>query len=243
MNKKYLLIDSKYRDINDSLSTSTNFRYTLPQTVTMKEYIKLKLLYLPRVNYLITKNNCTFKIILTDTGTVINFFLPYGNYSPLELVTRINTQYSDNGFVTTYNTRSYEIAFLSSVAFKLDLTVGYFYRLLSLKPMIYDSSWAGNVFATFSSIINFNSPNYINLNINNITNTSIMGNKNNIQFGFIVPINSTNFGEIIKLDKEYVKIKISETKVNYLDIVLTDDYNEPFDNNNFDFYFVIEYLC
>ena len=43
MYKKYILLDSKYRD-NYENTTSTNFRYYLKKSITIKSYLKMKYL-------------------------------------------------------------------------------------------------------------------------------------------------------------------------------------------------------
>ena len=248
-NKKYLLIDSKYRN-QDPNSTSTNFRYYLPEPITIKKYLKIKLLYLPRANYLITPSNCTFSITFstpTSNGFYSNetedFFITYGNYTPASLVQKINIQYSGNGFNATYNAVTYEIVFTSQVTFILDLTTSNFYRLLSLQSQKYAPIFnsIGNLYVFGTGVINFNNPVYLNLSIKNITTDSVIGCNNQNNFGFIIPMNSTNFGDIISLSKECIKLKVNDFKTNYLDFAIYDDYNVLYDNNNIDWYTILEF--
>ena len=246
--KKYLLIDSKYRNQNDPNNTSTNFRYYLPEPITIKKYIKIKLLYLPRANYLINQYNCRFRITFTTLNSngsynndIQNFFIPWGNYTPLELVTNINNQYTGNGFAATYNTTSYKISFICAISFTLDLTMSNFYKLISLQSQMYASILQSSIYVFSTGVINFNNPVYLNLSINNITFDSVIGCNNQNNFGFIIPMNSTNFGDIINMTKECIKLKVNDFKTNYLDFAIYDDYNVLYDNNNIDWYTILEF--
>ena len=77
-----------------------------------------------------------------------------------------------------------------------------------------------------SGIVNFNTPQYINLNIANISNDVMLGNNNCNSFNFIIPVSGkTNFGEIIEYNNINfdVKMSVSNITLNYLDIQITDD--------------------
>ena len=60
---------------------------------------------------------------------------------------------------------------------------------------------------------------------------------------FIVPLIGVNFGEILQYnDVNYdIKMQLNNVTLNYLDVVIYDDYYEPFNNNNHNFYAIFEY--
>ena len=74
-NSKYILIDTK--NINN-IDNKYNFRYYLSEYIEIKKYIELQLLILPRMNFMINKNNNTFqvKIYKDNNHYIVNFNLP-----------------------------------------------------------------------------------------------------------------------------------------------------------------------
>jgi hypothetical protein len=83
-NSKYILIDTK--NINN-LDNKYNFRYYLSEYIEIKKYIELQLLILPRMNFMINKNNNTFQVKLykDNNNYIVNFNLAPQNYTPLSL--------------------------------------------------------------------------------------------------------------------------------------------------------------
>ena len=235
---KYLLIDSKYRNnINDNTS---RFRIYLNKQILIKSYCKINYLFMPRTNYLINKNNNNFKIIFNNND-ILNLIIPSSNYKPIQLSTYINTISNNlNGLNCQYNEQTYKFEFYSNIPFNLDFTISKFYQLLSLKNQIYSSD---NTNKFISNIINFNYPYYINLNLSNIANDVMIGNTLNNQVNFIIPTLSCNFGDIIEYtnNKYDVKMFCNNQKLLYLDVEITDDYNKLYDNNESEFYFILEY--
>ena len=239
MKKKYILIDTK--NINDN---KYNFRYYLKEFITIEKYIKLDLLLLPRMNYFINNTNNKFKVIFykdINNPIINNFFLPNQSYTPLTLCQTINslfTTFNDITFNASYNASNYQINFHSNYDFDLDLTLSSFYRVISLDKKIYKSDNYYNI----SGLINFNTPYYIKLNINNLTSTNIINNDQKLETSWIIPIINKNFGEIIEYTPEKYSIKIDTTnKTNYLDITLLDDNDNLFENNNYNWYAIFEY--
>ena len=84
MTSKYILIDTK--NITN-IDNKYNFRYYLSEYIEIKKYIELQLLILPRMNFMINKNNNTFQVKLykDNNNYIVNFTLPYQNYTPLSL--------------------------------------------------------------------------------------------------------------------------------------------------------------
>jgi hypothetical protein len=82
---KYILIDTKYLD---SSTNKFNFRYYLPHSINIKNYLKISYAYIPRLNYMIDETNNTFNITFyTNAGPhQIDIILPYQNFTPLSLV-------------------------------------------------------------------------------------------------------------------------------------------------------------
>ena len=239
MNKNYLLIDSKYRD-QSSYNTS-KFTYKLPKPIRVHSYLKINYLYMPRCNYLINSTNNLFSIYFIDLTTNIDIVLPQQNFTPITLCSYINIYMNKyNGFNCSYNEFTYKFDFTADSDFKIDLTNSNFYKLISLDKKIYESN--NNKFT--SGIINFNNPSYINLNISNISNDVMLGNNNYNSFNFIIPCAGiTNFGDIIQYnDINYnIKMRVNDLLLYYLDILITDDMNELYDNNNRDLFFILEF--
>ena len=239
MSKKYILIDTK----NINTVNKYNFRYYLPEAIEIKNYIKLKMLLMARMNYFINDTNNTFKIkIYKDINypVIINFTLPKQSYTPLSLCQTINslfTTYNNITFTVSYNQNNYQITFNSNYDFDLDLTLSSFHRVISLERNIYKSDNYYNI----SGLVNFNTPYYIKLNINNLTSTNILNNEK-LETSWIVPIINKNFAEIIEYNDYIYNLKLdTNIKTNYLDISILDDYDNLFDNNNYNWYALFEY--
>ena len=237
--KKYILIDTK--NINN-IENKYNFRYYLSEYIEIKKYIELQLLILPRMNFFINKNNNTFQVIFykDNNNYIVNFNLALQNYTPLSLCEQINLLFSANGitFNASYNQYSYKITFTSNCNFDLNLTLSSFNKVISLDKKVYNS----DVNKQISSFIIFNTPNYIKFNLNNITSTNIINNNQNIETSFIVPLINRNFGEIIEYKNIDYPFKIqTNIKTNYLDILILDDDNNIYDNNNYNYFALLVY--
>ena len=232
-NKKYLFLDSRAR----SYGNSNKFRYQLQNEIKINEYISLHLFVMPRSNYLINQNNNTF-VINFNNGQIVNVILLQQNYSPSDLVAYINSIVNINNFVCNYNQQTYKITFSANQNFTLDFTGSKFYRLLSLDSKIYSST--NNMF--ISNVINFNIPYYVNLAFENLTQNNVYNNNNYVQnVSFLIPINTINFSDILTYKDRKYKIKIND-KISYLDVLLTDDFNQLYDNSNIDWYAVLEFV-
>lgn len=238
-NTKYLLVDSK----NKLYGNSSNFRYILPKLINIHSYIKINYLYIPRLNYLIDDTNDVFRIEI-DAQFRADIKLPHQNYTPLSLVDYINT-YIGNvyNFKAIYNLYTYKIEFYCDKLINLDFNLSSFHKLVNLEKKDYVSYLDNNKHKFITNCINFNRPKFININIANISNDVMIGSNNSNQVNFIVPILSGNFGDIIQYNNYLfdVKMFVNDIQLNYLDIVITDDSNNLFNNNDTDWFAVLEY--
>ena len=193
-----------------------------------------------KTNYLITDDNNHLNVtFFLDAGLfTITVDLLIQNYSPIELCNYINTLQIPNGFNATYNTNTFKILFSCNIDFQLDFRINNLYRIFGLEKKIYSSTNA----KLYSNVINFNYPHYLNINIQNITQDIMMSNKDSLNINFIVPSIAYNYGDIIKYSKnEYdIKLFVKNYPINYLDILISDDYGLNFQNNS-DFYFILEF--
>jgi hypothetical protein len=232
-NQKYLLIDSKYRTDGNA----SKFRYYLPQPINIKSYIKINYLYMPRANYLINSSNNIIEVVSNDL-TIFTIAIAEGNYTPLTMANYISN-YTNNIIRCIYNEFTYKFEFSANQDFKLDFSKSEFYKLIGMNKSTYNSVFKKII----SGLVNFNNPQYINLNIANISNDIMMGSSSNLSYNFIIPIINKNFGEIIEYKNiDYnIVMTVSDIKLNYIDIVITDDNNNLFENNNRDWFGIFCY--
>ena len=237
MNEKYILINSKYRTNGDS----NNFRLYLNKNIQINEYIQINYLNIARCNYLINEKNNKFDILFDD-GTILTIILNHQNYSPLQFVSYLNIQINNyNNLKIIYNDQTYKFQFISTTNnFRLDFSKTEIYKLFSLEKKIYSS----DRFVFYSNIVNFNNPFYIQLNIKNIVGNDFINTTSNYSsLHFVIPCVNTNFGEIISYNKNIYDIKmyVDQVNINYIDIELLDDENNLFNNQNIDWYCILNY--
>jgi hypothetical protein len=81
------------------------------------------------------------------------------------------------------------------------------------------------------------------MRINNITTNNITNTNNYSQADFIIPCLNKNFGEIIEYNSlnNDIKLYCNNVNLNYMDIQLLDEESNEYQNNNIDFYFIMEY--
>ena len=87
---KYINIDTRFRD-EYNYSATSNYNITLPQRITEVKNISVTNVELPITFYTISENlgNNAFKIVHGSTSNT--FVVPDGNYTPTELLNKIQT--------------------------------------------------------------------------------------------------------------------------------------------------------
>ena len=87
---KYINIDTRFRD-EYNYSATSNYNITLPQRITEVKNISVTNVELPITFYTISENlgNNAFKIVHGSTSNT--FVVPDGNYTPTELLNKMNS--------------------------------------------------------------------------------------------------------------------------------------------------------
>ena len=136
------------------------------------------------------------------------------------------------------------------MAYQLDLSTSNIGRILNMPPKNSDYTFFSLTSGIYvnrieTNILNFNMPQYLDFNIANISNDVINSSSSrNKQYNFIIPMSgNTNPGGYVEYEdyKYDIRMQVRECKITYLDIELTTDYDELFNNNDINWYCLLAY--
>ena len=100
---KYILIDTSKLNIDDK----SKFTFYLNKVITIKKYIKINYILIPKTNFVInsTIGNNLFNI--TINGQTYNYIIPSSYYRPQDLCSVIQGLVNQNGFTCVYDSNTY----------------------------------------------------------------------------------------------------------------------------------------
>jgi hypothetical protein len=221
--------DIYYNQLNSSM------RFNIPYLIRKDKtnlYNTIRVLHaeIPYSFYIINEYNNT---LVMSTGTIT---MPYGNYNANTFM-RMIQPLMPTGMSITFDTSngiftiSYNQAFTIYNTSTCKTILGFKSTLLSSSGNTIIFPFPGNFLGTKNLYVK--TPNIILENYNTITKDYITL--------FSIPVNVPPFGIIIydntSGSKNYIK---NSTSMDYLEVIITDDYNNPVDFNNIDWTISLE---
>ena len=241
-NKNILIIDSSKR-LN---GTSTSFVINFDNNVCVKKYIKLSHVLIPNTTYNINSSQFITFTLVNNTSFVINMI--DGNYNSSDLITLLNSLFQSNvaPINASYNKNTYKISFTMTGANFLKQMIFSDNNLKSLfgfTNLNYNNLNVASI--TGENIIKLNSSNLIFISLDKIGVNNFVSN-NNINSDFIIPCLSDSGSYIVYDYHSHLEscniIKGNEINFKMLNVVIKNDNNNVFNNNNGDVTLVFEYV-
>jgi hypothetical protein len=236
-------IDSRNRNTTN-FPSETNFSYTLSRYVKNITSVSISSLEYGNTSYLIdsAKGNNTFTI--TYSGTDYVFTADNGNYSPIQLVTKINEYTAANvsQITSAVDTNTGKITFTSdglafSMTFNTIDTYSSLGQLLGFKDTSYSSS---SLKIVSDNVVNLIGENYYFLKINDLGKIYNNGKR---YFCKII-LDSTKFEVVYESRSKYVTKEVEflqPINLKKLDIKVEDTFGNVVTQNGIDFSFTIEF--
>lgn len=248
MNFQFTQIRQFYLSSNSNNATknngsyNSNIKYYIPNFIKTNDNIlynaiKLSHAEIPYSFYIINDTNNYFRVNSN------NIYIPNGNYTGKTLLDEINKQLFniDITLKMELNNSNGLITMSANIPFNIDMTKSLIYKVLGLEKGIYNGMF--NVLGysiVFTYPLDLLGTRNIYIKINNLVIDNLNLTTNDKSTLKSIPVNVSPFGIIRYNNIENTETFVKNSEVEYLELEITDDYNNNINFNGIDWTICIE---
>lgn len=248
MNFQFTQIRQFYLSSNSNNATknngsyNSNIKYYIPNFIKTTDNIlynaiKLSHAEIPYSFYIINDTNNYFRVNSN------NIYIPNGNYTGKTLLDEINKQLFniDITLKMELNNSNGLITMRGNISFNIDMTKSLIYKVLGLEQGIYNAMFDVLGYSlTFTYPLDLLGTRNIYIKVNNLVIDNLNLTSNDKSTLKSIPVNVPPFGIIRYNNTENTETIIKNIDVEYLELEITDDYNNNINFNGIDWTICIE---
>lgn len=240
--RQFYLSSNSANATKNNGSYNSNIKYYIPNFIKTNDNIlynaiKLSHAEIPYSFYIINDTNNYFRV------NSHNVYIPNGNYTGKTLLDEINKQLFniDITLKMELNNANGLITMSANISFTIDMTKSLIYKVLGLEQGIYNGMFNFlGYYLTFTYPLDLLGTRNIYIKINNLVIDNLNLTTNDKSTLKSIPVNVPPFGIIRYNNTENTETFVKNTEVEYLELEITDDYNNNINFNGIDWTICIE---